>query len=237
MSLINEFENSGNWLFKYRSYLPLMILPLLFYSLLTPLNHVTLNMLLLIGLTISYIGECLRIYTIAFVPSGTSGRNTKKQIAFSLNKKGIYSTVRHPLYLGNFLIFLGPFIYTGNVYTIFIFILIFWVYYERIMFAEEAFLTEKFGKEYIEWSSKTPAFIPNIMLFSPIKSNFKISKVLLQEYPGIFGIIGIFTIIVAFRNYYYNLIPTLSEYWKIIFIFNIVFYISIRIIKKIFYNR
>ena len=237
MSLSNEFETSGNWLFKYRSYLPLMILPLLFYSLLTPLNSVTLNMLLIIGLFISCIGECLRIYTIAFVPSGTSGRNTKKQIAFSLNKKGIYSTVRHPLYLGNFLIFLGPFIYTGNIYTIFIFILIFWIYYERIMFAEEVFLTEKFGKEYIEWASKTPAFIPNLMLFSPINSNFKISKVLLQEYSGICGIIAIFTIIIAFRNYYHNLIPTLSDYWKIIFIFNIVFFISIRTIKKISYNR
>ena len=237
MSLRNELEESGIWLFKYRSYLPLIILPLLFYSLLTPFTIKTSKLLLIFGLTVSYLGEFIRIITIAFVPIGTSGRNTKKQFASSLNTKGIYSTVRHPLYLGNFLIYLGPFIYTGNIYAILIFILIFWIYYERIMFAEEVFLTEKFGKEYIEWASKTPAFIPNIMLFSPIKSNFKISKVLLQEYSGICGIIAIFTIIVAFRNYYYHLLPTLSEIWKIIFIFNIVFYISIRTIKKISYNR
>ena len=32
----------------------------------------------------------------------TSGRNTHDQVADSLNTSGIYSIVRHPLYVGNF---------------------------------------------------------------------------------------------------------------------------------------
>ena len=104
MSLKNEFEISGNWLFKHRSYLPLIILPLLFYSLFTPAK-ISFNLLFYVGLSISLLGECIRIITVAFAPTGTSGRNTKQQKATSLNQTGIYSIVRHPLYLGNFLIF------------------------------------------------------------------------------------------------------------------------------------
>ena len=237
MSLRKELEESGIWLFKYRSYLPLIILPLLFHSLQTPFTMKTSNILLIIGLTVSYLGEFIRIITIAFVPIGTSGRNTVKQIAASLNTKGIYSTVRHPLYLGNFLIYLGPFIYTGNIYAIIIFILIFWIYYERIMFAEESYLSKKFSNEYLKWSSKTPTFIPNIILFSSINSNFSIKKILHREYSGIFGIIAIFTSIVAFRNYLFNLTPILSINWIIILLFNIIIYIYVRLLKKISYKR
>ena len=126
MALKNEFEITGNWLFKYRSFLPFLIIPFLLYCILTPHEIYLQKMLFYIGLVISYIGECIRIYTIAYVPADTSGRNTKRQFATSLNKFGIYSIVRHPLYLGNFLIYLGPFIYSGNIYGITIFILFLW---------------------------------------------------------------------------------------------------------------
>lgn len=72
MSLNNEFEATGNWLFKRRSFLPLIIIPFLFYYLLTPVNNFY-NTLFYAGLAASLLGECFRIFTIAFVPAGTSG--------------------------------------------------------------------------------------------------------------------------------------------------------------------
>ena len=233
MALNNEFEITGNWLFKYRSFIPFVVIPLLLYCIFTPLEIYIQKILFYTGLAISYIGECIRIFTIAYVPAGTSGRNTQQQFATSLNKFGIYSTVRHPLYLGNFLIFLGPFIFTGNIYGMIIFILVFWIYYERIMFAEEAFLIDKFDDEYQEWSLKTPAFIPNLILYSHVKSKFSLLKVLEREYSGICGIIAIFTILLAFRNYSLNVIPILSYNWKVLFIVNTMLYISLRTLKKI----
>ncbi len=238
MSLKNEFEVVGNWLFKHRSYLPLLILPLLFYTLLTPVEAETQKILLIAGLTIAYFGEFIRIYTIAYVPAGTSGRNTKQQLAVTLNTGGIYSTVRHPLYLGNFLIFLGPFIFTGNLYGILIFVLIFWIYYERIMYAEEVFLNAKFGNIYEEWSSKTPAFLPNIKLLTPQSSKFSLKKVIKNEYSGLCGIFAIFTIMVVFRNYSFNIYPILSYNWQILFIINAFLYLSLRTFKKkSFHNK
>tara|TARA_B100000315_G_C14476251_1_gene540758 strand:- start:197 stop:826 length:630 start_codon:yes stop_codon:yes gene_type:complete len=203
---------------------------------LTPVAAEAQQILLIIGLTLAYFGECIRICTIAYVPAGTSGRNTKQQFAITLNTKGIYSTVRHPLYLGNFLIYLGLFIFTGNAYGILIFILIFWIYYERIMYAEEAFLTVKFGNAYEEWSSKTPPFVPNIKLFTPQNSKFSLVKVLKSEYSGLCGIFAIFTIIVVFRNYSFNISPILSYNWKVLFIVNAILYISLRTFKKFSFN-
>ncbi len=233
MTLNNEFESTGNWLFKNRSFLPLIIIPFLFYCLHTTIETYIHKTLLYGGLTISYLGEFIRILSIAYVPDGSSGRNTKQQLASTLNMYGVYSIVRHPLYLGNFFIFLGPFIFTGNIYGIIIFILIFWIYYERIMFAEEAFLMDKFDDEYQEWSLKTPAFIPNPILYSRINAKFLLNKVLEREYSGICGIIVIFSILLAYRNYYFNVIPILSDNWKVLFIVNTMLYISLRSYKKI----
>ena len=232
MSLKNEFAISGNWLFKHRSYLPLTILPLLFYSLFTPVV-ISFNLLFYIGLSISLLGECIRIITVAFTPAGTSGRNTKQQQAASLNQTGIYSIVRHPLYLGNFLIFLGPFIFAGNICSIIIFILSFWIYYERIMYAEELFLISKFGSEYENWSSKTPAFIPNIASYTPTKSIFSLRKVLEREYSGIYGVFFIFSLLLAFRNYNLNITPIITSAWKLTLISSTLFYIILRTNKKI----
>ena len=136
MSLNRDFESTGNWLFKYRSFLPLFIIPFLFYLLSNSISGELECILLYSGIIISFLGEAIRIFTVAYTPAGTSGRNTKQQLADTLNTTGIYSLLRHPLYLGNFFMFLGPFIFTGNILGISIFILIFCLYYERIMYEE-----------------------------------------------------------------------------------------------------
>ena len=105
MSLNREFESTGNWLFKHRSFLPLFIIPFLFYLLLGSISGDLEYILLYSGLIISFIGEGIRIFTVAYTPPGTSGRNTKQQLANTLNTTGIYSLLRHPLYLGNFLMY------------------------------------------------------------------------------------------------------------------------------------
>ena len=80
-------------------------------------------------------------------------------MADSLNTTGIYSLVRHPLYLGNFLMWLGVSLLTCHAGFILLFVLAYWLYYERIMFAEEQFLRRKFGKRYLTWANRTPAII------------------------------------------------------------------------------
>jgi len=49
---------------------------------------------------------------------------------------------------------------TGNFWFVLVFSLVFWMYYERIIYAEEAFLRNNYGDVYLNWASKTPIFIP-----------------------------------------------------------------------------
>ena len=169
MALQEEFELQGNWLFKYRSFLPLIILiigtalylrteiyPETFILEETP-YEIYYEMFALI---VSLFGLFIRIYTVGHTPKNTSGRNTKQgQVAETLNTSGMYSIVRHPLYVGNYLMWLGPAMLTGHFWFIISFTLFYWVYYERIMYAEEQFLRNKFGKQYLEWSKNVKNLI------------------------------------------------------------------------------
>jgi uncharacterized membrane protein len=167
MALIEEFEEEGIWLFRYRSLLPIII---------------------------SLIGLGIRIYTVGHTPKNTSGRNTKEQIAETLNTSGIYSIVRHPLYLGNFFMWFGLAMLTGNVWFILVFCLVYWLYYERIMFAEEQFLRRKFGEQYLNWAKKVPAFIPKYSKFFKSDLTFSWKKVLKQEKNGLAAIFLLFCV-------------------------------------------
>lgn len=203
MALLEELEKQGNWLFKYRSFLPLIILlvgtglylrtelyPETFFLEETPYEIYFERLCLMISL----FGLIIRIYTVGHTPTNTSGRNTKEQLADSVNTSGMYSIVRHPLYLGNFFMWLGAALMTGNFWFITAFCLSYWIYYERIMFAEEQFLRKKFDAVYLDWANKTPAFIPcfNFRKFVKPKYSFSWKKVLKKEKNGLFAIFLIF---------------------------------------------
>ena len=201
MALIEEFEEEGIWLFRYRSLLPVIILiigALLFlrsemYPGVFSLHNTSYEIYYeMFCLFVSLIGLGIRIYTVGYTPKNTSGRNTKQQVADTLNTSGIYSIVRHPLYLGNFFMWFGLALLTGNIWFILVFCFVYWLYYERIMFAEEQFLRRKFGDEYLEWANFVPAFIPKFSKFSKSGLTFSWKKVLKQEKNGLAAIFLIF---------------------------------------------
>ena len=168
MALKEELKVQGDFLFKYRSYLPLGLL--LVGLGLKLYNEISFNygnefsVFQLIensAIFISSLGFLIRVITVGFTPSNTSGRNTLDgQIAGSLNTSGMYSFIRNPLYLGNYFMWLGIAMFTGSLWFVIVFSLVFWIYYERIVFSEEVFLRDKFAVQYLDWSSKTPPFIP-----------------------------------------------------------------------------
>lgn len=207
MALIDSFEKSGNILFKYRGQIPVCIfilgLPFLYITYFT--NYYTVFYgeqteifwisIAIVSIFISMLGVIVRGYTIGTTPRGTSGRNTKHQIADELNVTGIYSIVRHPLYLGNYLMWAGLLVFTANISLFIVASLMFWLYYERIMFTEERFLEKQFGEKYMRWSLTVPAFIPAFRQFKKGDISFSFKSVLRREYSGIFAIVFCFTII------------------------------------------
>lgn len=204
MALQEEFEQQGNWLFKYRSFLPLIVLVIgITLHLRTEIYPDTFILeetpyeiyYEMFALIISLFGLFIRVYTVGHTPKNTSGRNTKQgQLADTLNTTGIYSIVRHPLYLGNFLMWFGPAMLTGHFWFIIAFVLFYWIYYERIMYAEEQFLRRKFGEQYLKWSENVPAFVPKFKKFKKSDLPFSWKKVLKKEKNGLFALFLIFLV-------------------------------------------
>jgi protein-S-isoprenylcysteine O-methyltransferase Ste14 len=197
MILREHFERSGNWLFKHRGYLPLLLLAILIPALARfwrpgakPNDDLSWEFLCL---GISLIGLGIRAAVIGYVPAGTAGRNTSGQIAKTLNTSGLYSIVRHPLYLGNWIMWLGVMMFPGVWWCPVIGGLVFWLYYERIMFAEEEFLRREFGNEWLTWAERTPAIIPSLRGWRPTGRGFSIRHVLRREHPGLFALVSSLT--------------------------------------------
>jgi len=236
MALKEEFKKTGDWLFKWRSYLPLPLVAVLMVAcrnIKYPYDSYALEVLWeIFCLSISFLGLAIRIFTIGYVPWGTSGRTTKGQIANVLNTAGIYSIVRHPLYLGNFFIWLGISLFPRLWWLSLIIILIFWLYYERIMFAEEEFLQEKFGDSFSAWADKTPAFIPKFKNWIKPDLPFSFKNAIKREYTAFFGVIVTFTVLelVAETSLHGKLV--LERMWIIMFSIALAVYLTIRVINK-----
>ena len=159
---------------------------------------------LIIAALVSFLGQVVRAIAIGTANKYTSGRNTKEQVADALNTKGIYSTVRHPLYLGNYLMWIGIVLYVLNPWYVIVVTLLFWLYYERIMFAEERFLERKFGEDYISWSKSVPAFIPSMKNYKKSEIPFSMKTILRREYSGITATIIGFLFVEILRDYKLN---------------------------------
>jgi protein-S-isoprenylcysteine O-methyltransferase Ste14 len=195
MALRNELRSQGDFLFKYRSYLPVVfIVPALYVYIqhqlyLQSISQVPSGLYEICCVGVSLFGLLIRVVTIGFSADNTSGRNTKVgQVADSVNTTGMYSICRHPLYVGNFFMWLGIAGFTQNVWFLVAFTFMYWIYYERIMFAEEEFLISKYGDEYLNWSKRVPAFIPKLGNWEKSINSFSWIKVIRQEKTGILNL-------------------------------------------------
>lgn len=229
MALIHSFEKNGNKLFRYRGQIPVILfliaIPVIYLSdYYNFFNNETYRYSLLISSAlVSVLGQVIRAIAIGTSNKNTSGRNTKEQVAETLNTKGIYSTVRHPLYLGNYFMWIGIVMYVGSIYFFIIVSLLFWIYYERIMFAEERFLERKFGQSYLDWSLKVPAFLPSFKNYEKNSIPFSMKTILRREYSGITATIISFIFIDVLRNSFEanSFVWTLNQTYILIFALSI----------------
>jgi hypothetical protein len=183
-------------------------------------------------LLLSFLGLAIRCGAVGFVPGGTSGRGTRSQSAKTLNSTGLYSVVRHPLYLGNYLIGLGVTLVWFDWWAPVIYTLFFWLYYERIMLAEEQFLDEQFGGEFRRWAAATPAFVPRLSNWRRPSLPFSARTALRREYSGLFLLVLLHSGMEVIEHLWLEGCPTLGPYWTTTLVAAVFIYAALATLKK-----
>jgi protein-S-isoprenylcysteine O-methyltransferase Ste14 len=138
----------GGVLFRNRSWLPV---PFLLVALLVPAHSTAIHWI--VAAILIVIGEWIRLAGVA--AAGTVTRRRSREVQRLVNY-GIFGWMRNPLYVGNFLIWMGFVVASGVLWFLPIAILIFAIEYFYIVRYEEGVLESIFGQEYLEYKSRTP---------------------------------------------------------------------------------
>jgi len=241
--LKDQLVAQGAFLFRWRSVLPL----LLAVPMITALpqsgyfeyrfGEFAEGILDIFCVLVAFSGLALRVATIGFVPSGTSGRNTREQRADTLNTCGLYSVTRNPLYLGNLITLIG-FVMAVKVWWVGVLAIpITLFYYERMILAEEVYLGAKFGPAYEAWAARTPAFLPNLRRWRRPELPFSAKTALRREYHGFYLIVVVVTLIELLTDVV-GKGQSLAEWmradpdWLAFFAVGSLAYVTIRLVRK-----
>jgi protein-S-isoprenylcysteine O-methyltransferase Ste14 len=146
--------SAGEWLFRNRSYLPLALLgaPLSAPSGSPGMVAWVVAAALIAG------GAAIRLVGVA-----AAGPATRRRSRFvpELIVTGPFAWTRNPIYTGNFLLWLGLAVVSGDPRFAAISLAFFAVIYSLIVRYEEAVLTDTFGAAYAAYRGATPRWIPH----------------------------------------------------------------------------
>ena len=143
----------GAVLFRHRGWLPV---PFLLVPLLVHANADAMNWIL--GILFIVLGEAIRLAGVA--AAGTVTRRRSRTVQ-RLVTYGIFAWMRNPLYVGNFLIWLGFIVISGVLWFIPVAIVLFAIEYTLIVRYEEGVLESIFGDEYLRYKSRTSRWFPH----------------------------------------------------------------------------
>tara|TARA_Y100000768_G_scaffold373979_1_gene343216 strand:+ start:22 stop:729 length:708 start_codon:yes stop_codon:yes gene_type:complete len=223
----------GNFLFKYRGILPAPIILLSFISFYYSDTQQLSLQYYLFSLAVSISGLIIRVLSVGYAFHKTSGKNTKKQIAENLNTTGIYSLLRNPLYLANYLNWLGIILLLSDIFLTILITLFFTHIYYYIILVEENFLRDKFKSEYENYFKETPRIFPSIKNWKPPKNKFNLVKSLINIKNGMLGISIIFYLISTVEKYKYSGEFFMFNWLSYLLLFSILFYLSIKLMLKV----
>ena len=236
MPLKERFESAGNWLFRWRSFMPLLTIGLFLvamkYSTYPKGKHYPDLLWEGICFSVSLFGLAIRVFTVGFVPKGTSGRTTNKPRASTLNTTGMYSIIRHPLYTGNFFVWLGVSMWPRSLALVIALALLFSLYYWLIILAEEKILRENFGDTFVEWTRRTSILFPRFGNWQKATLPFSLKTVLKREYTTFFAIITIFTCLEIGEDWFHSGKLQFDPVWVSIFLTGLCSYVILRTLKK-----
>lgn len=230
----------GNFFFKYRNWLFIILYALLFIPSPPLFSEANFGACYYwwpigIGLFITILGQTIRGATIGLAYIVRGGKDGKVY-AEDLVTTGLFSHCRNPLYLGNILMLLGVGILSNSLIFTLIIMPLFLLIYQAIVLAEENFLRSKFGPGFDEYCKNVNRWIPSLKgLGATFRSmKFRWKRWMIKEYNTQYVWLSGITLILLFR---YPQLTGDSEQKRnillaIILPLLLVFYLTIRYLKK-----
>jgi len=152
------------------------------------------------GLVIAIVGEGIRMSASSIIVKSNE-----------LTTRGVYSAVRHPLYLGTFIIMLGFLISLINLNALYQTLLSFFIalsgfaiiYFKQIK-AEEKFLRKVYGNQFEEYKQSVNALFPSMQSLNKLFSSADWSMKTFKKNKEYRGLVGTFFVFFAvwLRIYY-----------------------------------
>jgi protein-S-isoprenylcysteine O-methyltransferase Ste14 len=107
------------------------------------------------------LGILILIYALWFARSGLRIVFGEKREKPEVIRKGVFSKVRHPIYLGAILLYFGMILFTFSLISVVLwtFIILFYIWISKY---EEKILSEYFGKEYLDYKKEVPMLFPKL---------------------------------------------------------------------------
>ena len=189
---------AGRFAFRYRG----MLLPIAIVLLLVPSPALMQNPALagVIGLAVALIGQLVRSANVGLEYIIRGGKN-HQVYAEKLVTGGIYSHVRNPMYVGNFILVLGMSIASNSWVFLLLGIPIVVLMHKAIVAAEEDFLRNKFGAEFDAFCARSPRWVPRLSgLAATFRSlSFNWRRMLVKEYQKPFDWVAALALVVIVK--------------------------------------
>jgi protein-S-isoprenylcysteine O-methyltransferase Ste14 len=180
----------GNFFFRYRNAIgPAVFLVAIAGGTPTyPLNRPDLNLILdMAGIFVALLGQVLRVITIGYEYIERGGRN-RQVYASKLVQGGVFAHCRNPLYVGNILLAIGISMVVHSLVFYLTVLPLVALAYISIVSAEESFLREKFGDEYVQYCNRVNRWLPRWKGWTDSIANMEFNwrRMLVKEYNTLF---------------------------------------------------
>jgi protein-S-isoprenylcysteine O-methyltransferase Ste14 len=153
------FERLGAWAFSQRSWTPV---PLALVLVLVRWQWVRAPWVFGLGLLVVLAGLGIRYWAVSYI--GTISRTRAARLG-PLMSAGPFALVRNPLYVGNFLIWIGFAIESGLLWMLPVAWAVFALQYSAIVRFEEAALIRHFGAIYEQYLREVPRWVVDLRRF------------------------------------------------------------------------
>jgi protein-S-isoprenylcysteine O-methyltransferase Ste14 len=227
----------GNFFFKYRDFLSPAVFVLLVLIFRPPPSDRRVNWVTnAIGIALIVAGAILRSAVIGYAYIKRGGKD-KQVYAEQLVVEGFFAHARNPLYVGNYLTILGLFVILNNPWAYLVGVGFYTLLYLAIVSAEENFLLNKFGQQYLDYCSRVNRFM---LRFAGMSESLKDMswdwrRVVRKEYGTTFTWVVCVLGLLAWEHYlYFGYTTRDSVYWILGILFGVacVLWLAARIAKK-----